>query len=530
MFGTPSYGGNNTAVTTLTVPRPVDLTDGCWVILAARSQDASTPNGWTPPTGFVRLSAAPASLPSSTSRVGAIWAKKVTTAASEPPSYALSGPSGRNVGMAVRFDGYGSGDVSVVGTTQYGGSGSASGIISFDQRTLTAVPAISLIALGAECVAGVSYVPSQIPSGFTTVGNAQSTLDASTAGSRTAIWLGYREEPDNIFNATSGGFSSGSGVGGYDASIRGGEPIPAPPGILIKLGDGSDAYLSYLDGAGVRRTPSSLRVTTPPFLVADMLATPGVTMGHRGASKVPGMPEMSRRGYQYTRSRGYRMQEFSFNSTSDGVFVGVHDNTLNRTSETTGLPNLNQMTWADVQTHLNSLGSGGNPVPYFRLEDFLDEFTPEATVHVDPKFNMAGSSAWLDILDAHGGPDRIVVKYVGTGVGATTIGDAARARGYLTAGYFYETDWSAGKVASEQSHWDILGMEYAASADAWSRTTTGAYPGVRSYGKPVLAHIIDSQAAYDTAQAKIEEGGWVTAGGTWIAQASRPDLVAAVWR
>ncbi|MFT4156634.1 MAG: glycerophosphodiester phosphodiesterase family protein [Microbacterium sp.] len=359
----------------------------------------------------------------------------------------------------------------------------------------------------------------------------QSSLDSSTSGTRTGIWLGYRGEPDTSVEAIAGGFAGASGAAAHEASITGGLTAAPPIGVPIKLGDGSTAYLSYVDAGGVRTAPASVRVTQPAFTVANSLTTPGVTMGHRGASGVGGYPEMSRKAYRYAATqRSYRMLEFSCNVTSDGVFVGTHDNNLNRTSETTGLGSLNTMTWADVQMHMNSLNSSGSPVPYYRLEDFLDEFAAEATVHVDPKYNMAGMAAFLAVLDAHGGPDHITVKYVSTGAGARAIADAARASGYTTAGYFYEADWASGAVDTDQSHWDILGMEYTASTDAWSRTTTGAFPGIRSYGKPVLAHIIPSATAYMTAKEKIEEGGWIdgSPGHTWIAQVSRPDLVAPV--
>ncbi|MFT4260343.1 glycerophosphodiester phosphodiesterase [Microbacterium sp.] len=329
----------------------------------------------------------------------------------------------------------------------------------------------------------------------------------------------------------TGGFSGAAGAAAHEASITGGLTAAPPIGVPIKLGDGSTAYLSYLDSTGVRKAPASVRVTQPAFLVSDSLTAPGVTMGHRGASGTAGHAEMSRKAYRYAATqRGYRMLEFSCNVTSDGVFVGTHDNNLSRTSQTTGLADLNTMTWADVQAYMNTLNAS-TPQPYYRLEEFLDEFTPEATVHVDPKYAKAGMAPFLAVLNAHGGPERIVFKYVSSSVGAALLADAAKAAGYTTAGYFYEADWASGAIDAIQSRWDILGMEYTASTDAWSRTTTGAYPGLRSYGKPVLAHVIPSAAAYDTAKTKIEEGGWVdgTPGHTWIAQVSRPDLVAPVW-
>ncbi|UUG69597.1 phosphoesterase [Microbacterium phage Fransoyer] len=529
-FGAPSYGGG--AAAPLVIPRPAGLVDNGYVALAARSQDASGSTPWTPPAGFQLVSAAFV-LPSSSYRVGAVWVKHIGLVADEPASYTLTGPTGRCVGIAAAYFPDEAGALATVGAAPYGGSSVANGIVNFGARTNSAAPAVTLVALGAECVAGVSMVPSQIPAGFTAIGNAQSSLDSSTTGSRTALWLGYRVEPTTAVDTFSGGYASGSGAAGYSGSVRGGAVAPPTPiGLPVKLGTGAPAYLSYLDGAGVRRAPASIRVQRPEFLVADMLETPGVTMGHRGASLTPGMPEMSRRAYRYDVStRNFPVLEFSCGRTSDNVFFGLHDADLNRTSQTTGLPAVSTMTWAQVQQYLNSLNANGTPVPYYRLEDFIDEFGQEAALHIDPKWAVGvGNAAFLNVLKAHGGPEKIVVKFVGTGSGATGLATAARNEGFTTAGYFYATDWASGAIDAEQSFWDILGMEYDASADVWARTTTGAYPGLRSYGKPVLAHIIPSQAAYNTAKAKIEEGGWVdpAAGRSWIAQISRPDLVAPV--
>lgn len=529
-FGTPSFGGTASG-TSLTIPKPPGLVNGDVVLIAARSQEGSSANDWTLPSGFARLTAAPATLPSRPYRVASIWYKTVTNASAEPANYVLTGPSGRNVGTAVRYVPDATGAMTVVGTVPYGGTSVSSGVVTFGARTISAAPAISLILLAAECTAGISHVPTTLPAGYTVVANGQSTLDSSTSGSRTAIWLGYRSEPDTSIETVTGGYSGASASGGYEATIRGGLNVTIPLGQPVKLGDGSLAYMSYLDGAGVRKAPPSIRVTREPFLIADSMSTPGVTMGHRGASAATGMPEMSRRAYRYAATqRGYRMLEFSCNVTSDGVFVGVHDNNLNRTSETSGLASVNNMTWAQVQTYNNTLNSSGIPAPYYRLDAFLDEFAREETVHVDPKFNMAGASAFLDVLDAHAGPDRAALKYVGITAAASALSDAARARGYLTGAYVYGTDWAAGDIHQWQDHWDIIGMEWNASTDVWARTTTGTYPGIRSYGKPVLAHIIPNQGAYDTVKAKIEEGGWIdgTPGHTWIAQVSGVSSVAPV--
>lgn len=226
--------------------------------------------------------------------------------------------------------------------------------------------------------------------------------------------------------------------------------------------------------------------------VTQMLATPGATWAHRGGSV--NWPEMSEYAYDQSVLAGYGALEFSAHRTSDGVWIGSHDPSLNRTSQTSGLPNISAMTWAQVQTYSNSLTSAGTPRPYYRLDDFLDKYTSTHVCIVDPKNDVGRIAEFLAICDAHGGPSKIVVKFFGVGSGSTALADAATAKGYQTWGYFYEADVADGDLAADQSHWSILGMEYGASQASWD--------AVLSYGKPVVGHIAASQANYDTAIAK----------------------------
>lgn len=235
-------------------------------------------------------------------------------------------------------------------------------------------------------------------------------------------------------------------------------------------------------------------VPKPPGFssVAQMLATPGATWAHRGGSA--NWPEMSEYGYDQSVQAGYGALEFSAHRTSDGVWIGSHDPTLNRTSQTTGLPNISAMTWAQVQTYQNSLTSSGTPRPYYRMDDFLDKYTPTHVCIVDPKNDVGRIAEFLAICDAHGGNTKIVVKFFGQGGGSTALADAATVKEYQTWGYFYEVDVADGDLAADQSHWSILGMEYGASQASWD--------AVLAYGKPVVGHIAASQANYDTAIAK----------------------------
>jgi hypothetical protein len=107
---------------------------------------------------------------------------------------------------------------------------------------------------------------------------------------------------------------------------------------------------------------------------------------------------------------------------------------------------------------------------------------------VDPKAATGFISELLDMMDAMPGTptDKFVAKYYGV---SSTWVNAAKARGYKSWGYFYQTD--AANFATYQGRWDILGMDYTADQATWTT--------ILSYGKPVIGHIIPSSSAATTA-------------------------------
>lgn len=240
--------------------------------------------------------------------------------------------------------------------------------------------------------------------------------------------------------------------------------------------------------------------------VQQMLQTPGVTWAHRGGGGV--WPEMSVYAYTQAAARGYGVLEVSFGRTSDGVWVGVHDNTLNRTSQTSGLPSINSMTWAQVQTYQVLVGGTGAPQPYSRWEDIRDGFGDTHILVLDPKnYNWgAHQTAFLDLCDELG-PERVIVKQYASDVSLAT---AARARGYTTWGHTFDDFMTSPSLPTYLAAWDMLGIEIGASQSDWNV--------LLATGKPVIGHIAQSQAHYDTAMLKGAHG----------VQVSRVDLVEAV--
>ncbi|MFF3029159.1 glycerophosphodiester phosphodiesterase [Microbacterium sp. NPDC057944] len=456
VFGTPAFGGTSTAVNSFSISKPVDLVDGQVLLLFATDQESSTAVSWTVPAGFTLFSA-PSAGPSSTRRYGGMWWKSVSDAAAEPASYTVQNSASRKVGMLIPWTPDAPGTLEGVGYGTFGGDTVAAATASFNGRTLSKGPAISFAAFAAECTAGISHAPTTPPVGYTMLGNAQNTLNTSTTGSRTALWVGYRVEDDTTADGASATFTGASSTRVYTGSLTGGATVP----------------VTYPAGFSS---------------VTAMLATPGATWAHRGGSA--NWPEMSAYAYEQAVLAGYGALEVSAQRTSDGVLVCLHDSSPNRTSQTTGLPDVSAMTWAQLQGYQNTLNSAGTPRPYMRLVDFLDRWTPTHVVIVDNKTNT-NQTEFLDLLDAHGGPSKIVVKAYGVGTGGG-IASSAAARGYQTWGYFYEAD--AALLTANQGSWSILGMEYAAAAGTWA--------SILSFGKPVVGHIAASQANYNTAHAR----------------------------
>lgn len=460
VFGTPTYAGSSTSTTSLTIGAPSGISNGDYVIVAIRSQDGSGAKPWTAPSGFTLVTAAP-ELPDPGVRVAGIFAKRIEDASTEPTTYTFSGPTGRAVAVSVTYTPDIPGDFSSAGAVPYGGGvAPVNGISTIPQRSLDAFPAVGLVAVGAEATSGKSGYPTNT-GGFTEIGHAQSSLDSSTSGSRTVIWLGYREENDSTMDSFSIGYSGVGSIGVYYGAVQGGaDDIPAP----------SDP-------------PAGFRS------VAQMLSTPGATWAHRGGSTT--WPEMSEMAYRNSALAGYGALEFSAARTSDGVWFGLHDASINRTSGTTGLPDASAMTWAEVQAYRNT-NNGGNE-PYYRLDDFLADYGQTHVVIVDCKYAVGHLDEFFTKLSV-ADRKRVVVKAFGTMFDGPNIASRVRTNGYSSWGYYYPAQVADGTLATTQKNWSILGMDYTGTQADWD--------AIISYGKPVTGHICPTVSAYNTAITK----------------------------
>lgn len=282
--------------------------------------------------------------------------------------------------------------------------------------------------------------------------------------------------------------------------------VSSTVGLPIKVSTGSgltDATFQLADGAGGLMTPGAYKVVRPGYSsVAQMLAKPMFYCAHRGGSL--DFPEMSLYAYGQSALAGYGAIELSLARTSDGVWFGLHDASLDRTSLGTGGGSgttlvASSMTWAQVQAYA-ILGStaGNNPTqanrPYMQWEDLMSLYYGTHVIFVDPKVASAYTSELLSMMDAMPGTptDHFIAKYYGvSGNASNTTGWAhdAGVRGYKSWGYFYQAD--VPNLPTYAGRWDILGMDYTANQSSWT--------SILSYGKPVMAHILPNATAFTTA-------------------------------
>lgn len=230
------------------------------------------------------------------------------------------------------------------------------------------------------------------------------------------------------------------------------------------------------------KSAAAAPVATP---LSTWLGAAPFTCAHRGGSD--DWPEMSLYAYQQSVAWGCAALELSVWRTSDGVWAGSHDRSTLRVFgvdlDITATP------WATLQTLRSTVGGQ----PMCRLEDVLDRWGQTRIIFVDNK-QSTNVAAFFDKLDTYpGATGRFVSKSYYTDTAVTA---EAHNRGYKTWGYYYQAD--VPNLASTQSRWDILGMDYTADAASWT--------AVLSYGKPVMAHIVNSAAARTTALGKGANG------------------------
>lgn len=258
---------------------------------------------------------------------------------------------------------------------------------------------------------------------------------------------------------------------------------------------------SLLDPDGVTEH-SALAALMPggAYSVDNLLGIEGFGIGHRGCSI--DCAEMSLRAYTEAVVREVHALEFSASRSSDGIWFGLHDETLLRTSGIDLDPKLH--TWRQIQQYRAAAPVGGNIAfgarPYLRLTKFLQTYAKSHVIFFDPKYHAGAQwrSEMFDVLesnvrDAH---QHVVVKYSG---GGTSLADDSAAAGFTTVGYFYQEEYLAdpAQVLENAEHWTWIELEHGAPQSTWD--------AFAALGKPMIGFTASTLAQYDTAMAK---GAW----------------------
>lgn len=501
-----SANSGTASVTSLAVPTPSGIVAGDYLVATLHNQSASastfdTPSGWT------KLGELVDPTPSGYRR-NCYFGYSVTDSGAVPANvtFSVASDAGRMTGfMAIvkqvdHADPVGAvstiSDITDVATTT----------LSLDSLPLQSDSSLVLLAVHVQQSAAHDN-----PLPFTTAPVSMAQYgelitnepgQTSTVSRTASTLLGADADTSMTFPATTTTFAAAVDNRTALAIELKYAPQASPEGDgwSVYDGTGQPALLYYADAIGQPRTPSYLTTMPPGYpSVAAMLAEPLFFVAHRGGSR--NFPEHSLHAYTQSVARGYRALELALARTSDGVYFGLHDASLDRTSLGTAGNTLNPeaMTWAEVQAYsiLPPNTAPSQPSrPYMRWEEIIAAYGSTHILFIDPKVvNSQYHDTVLNMMDAlPGATDRMVAKFFGVSGGASNTGWAKKAsdRGYQTWGYFYQAD--SANFAAYQGRWSILGMEHGADQATWNT--------ILSYGKPVIGHVIPSMAAAQSAVTK----------------------------
>ncbi len=296
------------------------------------------------------------------------------------------------------------------------------------------------------------------------------------------------------FHSEWGSFSNGNGL-----ACRMTEPSASPSVDESRRPVSRRAFLVGAVGAAAAVTTVALLagplVLEGPVIfgarrgkrVSELFASDPFSVAHHGGSA--DWPEMSLYAYRQAAAHDADALEISLARTSDGVWFGLHDATLDRTSGTSGFV-ASEHTWSEVSQYTITAKGTTNPSqprrPYLRFEDMLREFGETHSIFVDPKVVPARYFPELLTLMRRVSNPRETFVAKGYCTGSAWPAFAAEQK-WQSWGYYYgaEIEATPSLLTSTQARWTSLGLDYAASSGSWSRVT--------GLGKPVIGHIIPTK-------------------------------------
>lgn len=496
-----------TSGTAITVARPdsVAYALGDYIVFALRSQ-SSTTTAVALPSGVVRLG--PAFIPSNAQyRVTGLYGYRVTDPNNVPATFTftLTGSSAsRIVVIALNVRNVANNPVAAF-YDSYNGATQTTGVRI--PAYATTGDGLTVVIAASEFAANNSETPTVADNDYGTYG--YTVAPATLSSGRTAVGMYAREQGTGNTNEFLMQWGTPSGQAAQSITLAGGTysgggPVITPLKALYN--DGAkvhNATVMYNDGTKLHNLT---KVTTvKPGRKVDRLFADDryVKIAHRGGSR--NYKEMTLRGYTQSLIAAARALEVSIARTSDGIYFGLHDDTLNRTT-----PSLAanyrpaEHTWAEI-SQLKQTAPATNDTRfgddvYWRFSDLLQYHTT-TTYFVDPK--VIGSQYWDEFLNYlltfPNATNTFVIKYFHT---ATALALKARALGFKTWGYAYQADVDGTNPLqlSETAYaWTYIGMDYQANDDAWTTTLTIAGRN----NQLIIGHICPTLAA---AQRCVEQG------------------------
>lgn len=461
--------------------------EGQYLVAIIRCQSSSSTSDYSN-TGWSRIGP-PFEPSSATARVLGAYSKVATISDSNTPTTftLVGGQSSRASGVLLILDGVDVSDpISGKSTTYAGevldGNSVSRGVQSYP---ISSNNSLQLFYTGNEVVSPNQTFTDTTYSGLTEVKTSETTGGPSVT--RTALWVGSREvvsatTPQAIYT-----WPSVAGASAQSISLRGIEEVSTE--LTATLGN-VPVSLFIKTPTEVKPVDSLRKVHSGFKTVDEMLQNPGFTWAHRGGSA--NFPEMSLHAYTQSMLLGHGAMEISLSRSSDGVWFGHHDETLNRVTGNTGNLNPNNLTWNEIQQF--SVKNGQQEKPFMSIGDFIGSYPNPGVVVLDIKYGIRNTTFIDEFFDiCHSFPDNtVIVKYF---YETTNFAQRAANEGFDTWGYVYPANLVGDQdVMARMSNWTILGLSTSASQQDWDT--------VLSLGKPVVGHIAQSKADYDSAMSK----------------------------
>lgn len=229
--------------------------------------------------------------------------------------------------------------------------------------------------------------------------------------------------------------------------------------------------------------------------VDAMLAAQPFYVAHRGGSA--DWPEYSMTAYENAANWGMGALEVSVARTSDGQYFGLHDSTLDRTSQVTGNIDPGTLTWDELRTTYQNKLNASSPagVDYTLVTDVFERFARDHVIFVDTKY-IGGSTQRQELVDmmlSVAPAEHWVLKGY---YDDRNLAQLAKSAGIASWGYYYAKDLP--KLNETAHDWDMLGLDLAATNSEWAQ--------IKSMNKPVIAFFIDTKAQVSQALAKGANG------------------------